>query len=117
MCVNGWMLIYLKVNHNYVQSIVLSIKVITSLISTASRLSLSQLYYKTTIYLSVPWLWLLCIIRDAAEALQMNKYQTLIMAAFQDYPADVYIEYDWRFQQLAAKGKSVPWDKYKDIFV
>lgn len=52
------------------------------------------------------------------RALQLIKYQTLIVAAFQDYPAEACIEYDRRFRQLAAKDKSVPWDKYKeDVFV
>ena len=46
------------------------------------------------------------------------KYQMLIMAAFQDYPAEPCIQYDRRFRQLPVKDQAVPWDKYKeDIFV
>ena len=53
-----------------------------------------------------------------AKALEIIQYQTLIVAAFQDYPAEACIQYDRRFRQLAAKDKSVPWDRYKeDIFV
>ena len=53
-----------------------------------------------------------------AKALEMIQYQTLIVAAFQDYPTEACIQYDRRFHQLATKDKSVPWNRYKeDIFV
>ena len=53
-----------------------------------------------------------------SRALEMLKYQTLITTAFRDYPAEACIDYDRRFRQLAAKDRTLAWDKYKeDIFV
>ena len=44
--------------------------------------------------------------------------QTLITTTFRNYPAETCIDYDRRFRQLAAKNKTLAWDKYKeDVFV
>ena len=53
-----------------------------------------------------------------SRALDMLKYQTLITTVFRDYPPDACLDYDRRFRQLAAKDKTLAWNKYKeDIFV
>ena len=53
-------------------------------------------------------------VRIATKPLELNKYQTLITTAFQDYPPEACIQYDCRLRQLAAKNKELAWDKYKE---
>ena len=49
---------------------------------------------------------------NPSRALEMLNYQTLITTAFRDYyPVEACIEYDRRFRQLAAKDKTIAWNK------
>ena len=48
---------------------------------------------------------------NLSRALDMLKYQTPITTTFHDNPVEACIEYDSRFRQLAAKDRTLAWDK------
>ena len=58
------------------------------------------------------------VLTQPHKSLEMLKYQTLITAAFKQYPPEACIEYDCCFRQQAANDRRLKWGKYKeDIFI
>ena len=55
---------------------------------------------------------------NPSMALELGKYQTMMVMFFKHHPADACIQYDKLFRQAAAQDRSLRWDAVKnDIYV
>ena len=66
------------------------------------------------------WNRFLCafLVYHPSQALELAKYQTMIVMFFANHPASQCIEYDRLFRQAVAKDRTIRWDSIKeDIYV